>query len=102
MKDVGGRGAGSVIQAMAVRKCFLPMSSLTCKHSCLDDLGGSWLENSNAYAISVWASWSFNQYGGEEEEDQPIPWDLEGRLKLGKIPNFDFIFLRAYFPYNDV
>ena len=35
---------------------------------CLDDLGGSRLENSNAYAISVWAAWSFNQYGGEEEE----------------------------------
>ena len=34
----------------------------------MDDLGGSRLENSNAYAISVWASWSFNQYGGEEEE----------------------------------
>ena len=33
----------------------------------------------------VWASGSFNQYGGEEEEDK-----------------FVFIFLRACFPYHDI
>ena len=44
-------------------------NAITWEPSCLDDLGGSRLENSNAYAISVWASWSFNQCGGEEEEE---------------------------------